>query len=144
MKIMVIVKATKESEAGMMPDEKVIAEMGKFKEELVKAGVMLSGEGLHPSSKGKRLHISGGKKTLIDGPFAETKELVGGYWIWQVKSLDEAVEWARRCADYMPSGEWVLEIRPIFEAEDFGKEFTPELRAQEERLRAEIERQNKA
>jgi hypothetical protein len=118
--------------------------MGKFKEELVKAGVMLAGEGLHPSSKGKRLHISGGKTTVVDGPFAETKELVGGYWIWQVRSLDEAVQWARRCADYMPSGEWVLEIRRIFEAEDFGKEFTPELRAQEQRLRAEIERQRKS
>jgi hypothetical protein len=144
MKVMVIVKATKESEAGVMPDERTIPEMGKFKEELVKAGVMLGGEGLHPSSKGKRVHISGGKKTVIDGPFAETKELVGGYWLWQVKSLDEAVEWARRCADYMPSGEWMLEIRPIFEAEDFGKEFTPDLRAQEERLRAEIDRQRKA
>jgi hypothetical protein len=144
MKVMVIVKATKESEAGVMPDEKTITEMGKFKEELVKAGVMLGGEGLHPSSKGKRLHISGGKKTVIDGPFVETKELVGGYWLWEAKSLDEAVEWARRCADYMPSGEWVLEIRPIFEAEDFGKEFTPDLRAQEERLRAEIDRQRKA
>jgi hypothetical protein len=144
MKVMVIVKATKESEAGVMPDEKTITEMGKFQEELVKAGVMLGGEGLHPSSKGKRLHISGGKKTVIDGPFVETKELVGGYWLWQAKSLDEAVEWARRCADYMPSGEWVLEIRPIFEAEDFGKEFTPDLRAQEERLRAEIDRQRKA
>jgi len=144
MKVMVIVKATKESEAGVMPDEKTITEMGKFKEELVKAGVMLGGEGLHPSSKGKRLHISGGKKTVIDGPFVETKELVGGYWLWQAKSLDEAVEWARRCADYMPSGEWMLEIRPIFEAEDFGKEFTPDLRAQEERLRAEIDRQRKA
>jgi len=143
MKVMVIVKATEESEAGVTPDEKTITDMGKFMEELVRAGVMLGGEGLHPSSRGKRLHISGGKRTLVDGPFAETKELVGGYWIWQVKSLDEAVEWARRCADYMPGGEWVLELRPIFEAEDFGKEFTPELRAQEERLRAEVERQRK-
>jgi hypothetical protein len=144
MKVMVIVKATKESEAGVMPDEKTITGMVKFQEELVKAGVMLGGEGLHPSSKGKRLHISGGKKTVIDGPFAEAKELVGGYWLWRVKSLDEAVEWARRCADYMPSGEWMLEIRPIFEAEDFGKEFTPDLRAQDQRLRAEIDRQRKA
>jgi hypothetical protein len=144
MKVMVIVQATKESEAGVMPDEKTLTEMGKFQEELVKAGVMLGGEGLHPSSKGKRLHISGGKKTVVDGPFTETKELVGGYWLWQVKSLDDAVEWARRCADFMPDGEWVLEIRPLVEAEDFGTEFTPELRAQEQRLRAEIERQRKA
>jgi hypothetical protein len=144
MKVMVIVKATKESEAGGMPDEKTLAGMGRFKEELVKAGVLLGGEGLHPSSRGKRLHLSGGKKTVIDGPFAETKELVGGYWLWQVKSMDEAVEWAKRCADYMPAGEWVLEIRPIFETEDFGQDFTPELRAQEQRLRAEIERQRKS
>jgi len=144
MKVMVFVKATKESEAGVMPDEKVLARMATFNEELVKAGVMLAGEGLHPSRKGKRLHISDGKKTVIDGPFAETKELVGGYWIWQVKSLDEAVQWAERGADYMPSGDWVLEIRPIFEADDFGKEFTPELRAQDQRLRAEIERQRKS
>ncbi|XXX92159.1 YciI family protein [Sorangium sp. So ce145] len=141
---MVFVKATKESEAGMMPDEKVIAEMGRFKEELVEAGVMLGGEGLHPSSKGKRLRISDGKTALIDGPFAEAKELVGGYWLWQVKSLDDAVAWARRCADHMPGGEWELEIRPIFEAEDFGEAFTPTLREQDERLRAEIERQRRA
>ncbi|WP_438044520.1 YciI family protein [Sorangium sp. So ce128] len=144
MKVMVFVKATKESEAGMMPDEKVIAEMGRFKEELVKAGVMLGGEGLHPSSKGKRLRISDGKTTLIDGPFAEAKELVGGYWLWQVRSLDDAVAWARRCADYMPSGEWELEVRPLFDAEDFGEEFTPALREQDERLRAEIERQRRS
>jgi hypothetical protein len=141
MRVMVIVKATKNSEAGVMPSEKLLADMGKFNEELVKAGVMLAGEGLHPSNKGKRVRFSGGKKTVIDGPFAETKELVAGYWLWQVKSMDEALEWARRCPDPMPGEEGVLEIRPVFEAEDFGKEFTPELRAQEERLRAEIERQ---
>jgi hypothetical protein len=144
MKVMVIVQATKESEAGVMPNEKTLTEMGKFKEELVKAGVMLGGEGLRPSSKGKRLHLSGDKRTVIDGPFTETKELVGGYWLWQVKSLDDAVAWARRCADFMPSGEWVLEIRPIVEAEDFGSAFTPELRAQEQRQRAEVARQRES
>ncbi|HEU5060038.1 MAG TPA: YciI family protein [Kofleriaceae bacterium] len=138
---MVIVKATKTSEAGAMPSEELLAAMGKFNEELVKAGVMLAGEGLHPSSKGKRVVFSGGKKTVVDGPFAETKELIAGYWLWQVKSIDEALEWARRCPDPMPGEEGVLEIRPVFEAEDFGAEFTPELRAQEERLRAEIARQ---
>ena len=140
MRVMVIVKATKNSEAGVMPSEKLLADMGKFNEELVKAGIMLAGEGLHPSSKGKRVRFSGGKKTVIDGPFAETKELVAGYWIWQVKSMEEAVEWVRRCPDPMPGEESEIEIRPVFEAEDFGEEFTPELRAQEERLRAEIER----
>ena len=144
MRVMVIVKATKNSEAGVMPSEKLFAEMGKFNEELVKAGVMLAGDGLHPSSKGKRVHFSGGKKTVVDGPFAETKELVAGYWIWQVKSIEEAVEWVRRCPDPMPGEESEIEIRPAFEAEDFGKEFTPELRAQEERLRAEVERQRKS
>jgi hypothetical protein len=144
MRVMVIVKATKNSEAGLMPSEKLLADMGKFNEELVKAGVMLAGEGLHPSSKGKRVVFSGGKKTVVDGPFAETKELVAGFWLWQVKSIEEALEWARRCPDPMPGEEAVLEIRPVFEAEDFGKEFTPELRAQEERLRAEIERQRKS
>ena len=139
-----IVKATEESEAGILPDEKVIAAMNAFTEELVRAGVMLGGEGLHPTSKAKRLHISRGRKTLLDGPFAETKELVGGYWLWQVTSLDDAVEWARRCADCMPDGEWVLEIRPILEADDFGREFTPELRAQDERLRAAAERQRRS
>jgi hypothetical protein len=141
MRVMVIVKATKTSEAGAMPSEELLAAMGKFNEELVKAGVMLAGEGLHPSSKGKRVVFSGGKKTVVDGPFAETKELIAGYWLWQVKSIDEALEWARRCPDPMPGEEGVLEIRPVFEAEDFGAEFTPELRAQEERLRAEIARQ---
>ena len=139
MRVMVIVKATKSSEAGAMPTEKLLADMGKFNEELVKAGVMLAGEGLHPSSKGKRVRFSGGKKTVIDGPFAETKELIAGYWIWQVKSMDEAVEWVRRCPDPMPGEESVIEIRPVFEAEDFGEEFTPELREQEARLRQQAE-----
>src|SRR5881409_3584347 len=140
MRFMILVKASKESEAGVMPSEQLLTEMGKFNEELVKAGVMLAGEGLHPSSKGARVRFSGGKKTVIDGPFAETKELIAGYWIWQVRSMEEAVEWARRCPDPMPGEDAELELRPIFEAEDFGKEFTPELRAQEERLRAEVER----
>jgi hypothetical protein len=140
MRVMVIVKATKNSEAGVMPSEKLLADMGKFNEELVKAGIMLSGDGLHPSSKGKRVRFSSGKKSVIDGPFAETKELVAGFWIWQVKSIEEAVEWVRRCPDPMPGEESEIEIRPLFEAADFGEEFTPELRAQEERLRTEIER----
>jgi hypothetical protein len=144
MRVMVIVKATPNSEAGTLPSEKLLADMGKFNEELVKAGVMLAGEGLRPSSKGKRVVFSGGKKKVVDGPFAETKELVAGFWLWQVKSIEEAVEWVRRCPDPMPGEESILEIRPVFEAEDFGKEFTPELRAQEERLRAEIERQRKS
>ena len=144
MRVMVIVKATKNSEAGVMPSEKLFADMGKFNEELVKAGVMLAGDGLQPSRKGKRVRFSGGKKTVIDGPFAETKELVAGFWIWQVKSMDEALEWVRRCPDPSPGEEGELEIRPLFEADDFGKEFTPELRAQEERLRAEMARQQKA
>jgi hypothetical protein len=143
MKVMVIVKATKNSEAGVMPTEQGLAEMGAFNEELVKAGIMLAGEGLHPSAKGKRIQFSGGKRTVVDGPFAETKELIAGYWIWQVKSMDEAVEWARRCPDPMPGEDAVLEIRQIFDAEDFGAEFTPELRPQEDRLRQEIERQKK-
>jgi hypothetical protein len=144
MRVMVIVKATRNSEAGKMPSEKLLADMGKYNEELVKAGVMLAGEGLHPSSRAKRVVFSAGKKTVIDGPFAETKELVAGFWLWQVKSIEEALEWARRCPDPMPGEEGVLEIRPVFEADDFGKEFTPELRAQEDRLRAEIERQHKS
>jgi hypothetical protein len=143
MKVMVIVKASKASEAGVMPSEKLLAEMGKFNEELVKAGIMLAGDGLQPSVKGKRILFSGGKRTVVDGPFAETKELIAGYWIWQVRSLDEAVEWARRCPDPMPGEDAQLEIRPVFSAEDFGKELTPELRAQEERLRAEVERQKR-
>ncbi len=144
MRVMVIVKATKNSEAGVMPHEKLLTDMGKFNEELVKAGVILAGDGLHPSAKGKRVHFAGGKKSVIDGPFAETKELIAGFWIWQVKSMDEAVEWARRCPDPMPGEESVLEIRPVFEAADFGEAMTPELRAQEERLAAEVERQRNA
>ena len=143
MKVMVIVKATKNSEAGIMPSEKLLADMGKFNEELVKAGIMQSGEGLQPSVKAKRIQFSGGNTTVIDGPFAETKELVAGFWIWKVKSIDEAVSWARRCPDPMPGEVAVLEIRPIFEAEDFGAEYTPELQARNERLRVEIERQQK-
>ena len=137
MRFMVIVKATKESEAGVLPDEKLLAAMGKYNEELVKAGVMLAGEGLHPSSKGARVRFSGEKRTVIDGPFAETKELVAGFWLWKVKSIEEAVEWLKRCPN--PTGqEGIAEIRPVFEAEDFGDEFTPELREQEERLRAKM------
>ena len=137
MRFMVMVKATKNSEAGAMPTEKLLAEMGKFNEELVKAGVMLAGEGLHPSSKGTRVKFSGGKRTVIDGPFAETKELVAGFWLWQVKSKEEAIEWVKRCPDPMPGEESEIEIRQVFEAEDFGAEFTPELRKQEERIRAQ-------
>ena len=144
MRVIVIVKATKNSEAGVMPSEKLLADMGKYNEELVKAGVMLAGEGLHPSLKGKRVVFSGSKKTVIDGPFAETKELIAGFWLWQVKNMDEALEWARRCPEPMPGEEGILEIRPVFEANDFGKEFTPELRAQEERLRTQIEEQRKS
>jgi hypothetical protein len=144
MRVMVIVKATRNSEAGALPTEKLLADMGKFNEELVKAGVMLAGEGLRPSSQAKRVVFSGGKKTVVDGPFAETKELVAGFWLWQVKSMEEAVQWVRRCPDPMPGEESVIEIRPVFETEDFGKELTPELRAQEERLRADIERRRKS
>jgi hypothetical protein len=142
MRVMVIIKATKNSEAGVMPSEKLLAEMGQFNEELVKAGVMLAGEGLHPSRKGKRMRIANGRRTVVDGPFAETKELIAGFWLWQVKSIDEAIEWLRRCPDPMPGEESEIEVRPVFEAEDFGAEFTPELREQEERLRAEIERRS--
>jgi hypothetical protein len=138
---MVIVKATKNSESGVMPSEQMLSEMGRYNEELVKAGIMVAGEGLHPSSRGKRITFSGSNRTVVDGPFAETKELIAGFWLWKVKSMEEAVEWARRCPNPMPGEEGVLEIRPIFEAEDFGAEYTPELQAQEERLRAEIERQ---
>ena len=139
MKVMVIVKATRESEAGVLPDERMLTEMGKYNEELVKASVMLAGEGLHPTSKGKRVRFSGDSRTVIDGPFAETKELIAGFWLWQVQSMDEAVEWLKRCPNPHP-GETDVEIRPLFEAEDFGAEFTPELREQEERLRAELNR----
>jgi hypothetical protein len=135
MRVMVLVKATKASEAGVLPKKELLAEMGKFNEELVKAGIMLDGDGLRPSSKGKRVRFSPGKKrTVIDGPFTETKELVAGYWIWQVKSLDEAVEWARRCPDPMPGEESELEIRQFYEPEDFGPEFTADMRSYEERL----------
>ena len=134
---MVIVKATKDSEAGVMPREQLLAEMGKFNEELVKAGVMLAGEGPHPSSKGARVRFSGRKRTVIDGPFAETKELIAGFWLWQVKSKEEAIEWVKRCPN-PHNEETEIEIRQVFEAEDFGAEFTPELREQEERLRAQV------
>jgi hypothetical protein len=144
MRVMVIIKATKNSEAGVLPDKKLLSEMGKFNEELVNAGVMLAGDGLQPSSKGKRVRQSGGKKAVIDGPFAETKELIAGFWIWQVKSMEEALEWVRRCPDPMPGEESEIEIRPVFEAEDYGEEFTPEMRAREERLRGEIEQKHKA
>jgi hypothetical protein len=137
MRFMVIVKANKDSEAGVMPSEKLLAEMGKFNEELVKAGVMLAGEGLQPSSKGARVKFSGTKRTVIDGPFAESKELIAGFWLWQVKSKEEAIEWVKRCPNPM-EGESEIEIRQVFEASDFGAEFTPELREQEERLRAKI------
>lgn len=143
MRVMVLVKATKSSEAGEMPDESLLAAMGAYNDELVKAGIMLAGEGLHPTSKGKRIRFSGTKRTVIDGPFAETRELVAGFWLWQVKSMEEAIEWAKRCPNPMPTDS-DLEIRPLFEAEDFGAEYTPELRAQEERQRAEIERRSKA
>lgn len=142
MRVMVIIKANQQSEAGIMPSEKLLTEMGNFNEELVKAGVMLAGEGLHPSSKGKRVKFSGGKRIVTDGPFAETKELIAGFWLWKVNSLDEAVEWVKRIpseANDPSSGE--IEIRQVFEAEDFGDEFTPEAREQEERLRAQIEKQ---
>jgi hypothetical protein len=141
MRVMVIVKATKNSEAGVMPSEKLLADMGKYNEELVKAGIMLGGDGLQSSSKGKRIQMAGSKRKVVDGPFTETKELIAGYWIWQVRSIEEAVEWARRCPDPMPGEDAELEIRPLFEAEDFGKEYTPELRERDERLRQEIERQ---
>jgi hypothetical protein len=137
MRVMVIVKASKESESGDMPDEKMLTEMGKFNEELVKAGVMLAGEGLHSSAKGKRVRFSGSRRTVIDGPFAETKELIAGFWIWKVKSMEEAVEWAKKCPN-PHSSDSELEIRQVAEAEDFGEALTPELREQEARLRAQL------
>lgn len=137
MRVMVMVKATKDSEQGVMPTEELLTQMGRFNDELVKAGVMLAGEGLHPSSKGKRVLFSGRNRTVTDGPFTETKELVAGFWLWQVRSIDEAVEWVKRCPNPM-FGDSEIEIRPVFEAEDFGAEFTPELREQEERQRAQI------
>jgi len=136
MRFMVIVKASKDSEAGKMPSQELLAAMGKYNEELVKAGIMLSGEGLHPSSKGARVRFSGNKLIFSDGPFTETKELIAGFWLWQVKSKEEAIEWVKRCPNPL-DGEAEIEIRQVFEAEDFGAEFTPELREQEERLRAE-------
>ena len=135
MRVMVIVKATRESEAGEMPSTEMLTAMGQYNEELVKAGVMLAGEGLHPSAKGKRVRFSGADRTVVDGPFAATNELVAGFWLWQVRSMDEAVEWVRRCPNPMVSDS-EIEIRPVFEADDFGAELTPELRAQEDRLRA--------
>ena len=142
MRFMILIKATKDSEAGVMPDEKLLTEMGKFNEELVKAGVMLAGEGLHPSSRGARVRFSGSKRTVIDGPFAETKELIAGFWIWQVKSKEEAIAWVKRCPN-PHNEETEVEIRQIFEAEDFGAEFTPELREQEDRIRAIAEKNEK-
>ena len=138
MRVMVMVKATKDSEAGVLPSTELLAAMGKYNEELVKAGIMLAGEGLKPSSKGKRVRFSGTKRSVIDGPFAETKELIAGFWIWQVRSMEEAVEWLKRCPNPMP-GESEIEIRPFFEAADFGENFTPELQKQEEKLRQQIE-----
>ena len=140
MRCMVIVKATAESEAGVMPSQELLAAMCKFNEELVKAGVMLAGEGLTPSARGARVTFSGKQRHVVDGPFAETKELVAGFWLWQVKSMDEAIAWVRRCPNPM-EGESVIEIRPVFEAEDFGEAFTPELREQEARLRAHLDRE---
>ena len=137
MRVMVLVKADKNTEAGVMPSEELLAAMGKFNEELVKAGIMLAGEGLHPSSRGARVKFSGAKRAVIDGPFAETKELIAGFWLWQVRSMDEAIEWVKRCPN-PTGGESEIELRQVFEAEDFGAEFTPELREQEERLRAQI------
>ena len=140
MRFMVLVKADKNSEAGVLPDKKILTQMGKFNEELVKAGVMLAGEGLHPSSKGARVRFSGSKRTVTDGPFTETKELIAGFWLWQVNSKDEAIEWLKRA----PFDQTEVEIRQVFEAEDFGAEFTPELRKKEERLRAQAEKLSKA
>lgn len=142
-RVMVIIKASADSEAGVMPGTELLAAMGNYNEELVKAGIMLAGEGLHPSSKGKRVRFAGDKRTVTDGPFAETKELIAGYWLWQVKSMDEAVEWVKRCPNPMPGTEAEVEIRPVFEAEDFGAEFTPELREQEKRVFAQAAEQKK-
>jgi hypothetical protein len=139
MRFIVMVKATKDSEAGVMPSQKLLEDMGKFNEELVKAGIMLAGEGLKPSSQGVRVKFSGTKRSVVDGPFAETKELVAGFWIWQVKSLEEAIEWVKRCPNPMP-GDSEIEIRPIFEAADFGDEFTPEAREKEAKLREQLEK----
>jgi len=140
MRFMIIVKASQDSEAGVMPGKELLTAMGNYNEELVKAGIMIDGEGLHPTSKGTRVRFSGDKRTVIDGPFAETKELIAGYWIWQVKSKQEAIDWVKRCPNPMPGTEAEIEIRQIFEAEDFGAEFTPQLREQEERIRAQAKK----
>jgi hypothetical protein len=139
MRVMVLVKASEQSEAGEMPSEQALSEMMAFNEELVKAGVMLAGDGLHPSSAGARVIFTGSERKVIDGPFTETKELLAGYWLWQVKSLDEAIEWVRRAPNPMPGTEGIIEIRPVFEADDFGEELTPELRAKEQELRKQVE-----
>ena len=139
MRVIVLVKATEQSEAGEMPSEKLLTEMTAYNEELVKAGIMLAGDGLHPSSKGARVIFSGSDRKVINGPFAETKELLGGYWLWQVKDMDEAIEWVKRIPDADPGVEAIVEIRPVFEAEDFGEELTPELREREERMREQLE-----
>lgn len=144
MRFMVMVKATPNSEAGKLPSQELLAQMGAFNEELVKAGIMLAGEGLKPSSKGARVTFAGGRRTVTDGPFTETKELVAGFWLWQCKSMAEALEWLKRCPDPMPGEEGVIEIRPLYEAVDFGEAFTPELREQEERVRAQAEQRAKA
>ena len=142
MKVMVIIKATKNSEAGVMPSSELLAKMGQYNEALVRAGIMQGGAGLHPTSKGKRVLFADGERTVIDGPFTESKEVIAGYWLWEVKSMDEAIDWVRRCPDPMPGERAEIEIRPLFESEDFGAEYTPELRERDEKLRAEIERQH--
>ena len=142
MRFMVIVRATKDSEAGVMPDEKLLAAMGDYNEQLVKAGIMKAGEGLHPSSKGARVRFNGSKRTVVDGPFSETKELIAGFWIWEIGSLAEAIEWVKRCPNPFPEGESEIEIRQVFETDDFGAELTPELRAQEDRLRVQMQSRN--
>ncbi len=143
MRFMVIVKADKNSEAGVMPSKQLLAEMGKYNEELANAGILLAGEGLHPSAKGARVRFSGSQRTVINGPFPETKQLIAGFWLWRVKSKEEAIEWVKRCPNPMPGTESEIEIRQVFEAEDFGAEFTPELKEQEERVRAQVEKGKK-
>ena len=143
MKVMIIIKATRSSEAGSLPDQQLLAAMGKYNEELVRSGILLAGEGLTPSARGKRVRFAAGQRKVVDGPFAETKELVAGFWLWQVRSMEEAVEWVRRCPDPMPGEEAEIEIRPVAEAEDFGEAFTPELREHEQRLRAELVQKQK-
>ncbi|MBD2082493.1 YciI family protein [Leptolyngbya sp. FACHB-17] len=138
MKVMVIIKATPDSEAGVMPSEQLLTEMGQYNEALVKAGILLAGEGLHPSSRGVRVHFSGSDRSVIQGPFSQTQELIAGYWLWQVNSMEEAISWVKRCPNPMP-GESEIEIRPVFEADDFGEALTPELREQEDRIRTQIE-----